>query len=304
MRLFLHPGGSANFGDRLNLTMWQHLLPQGYFDGKDGELFLGIGSLLADRFPQTVRKVVAGSGYAATTPPPATRDGSWEVLFVRGPRTAQALGLDPRLAIGDAALLLRETPLAPPSPGLKAAFIPRIDSLARGNWAEACRLAGVDFVSPTGAVDDVVSAIRGARVVVCEALYGAVVADALRTPWVAVRPITPAHRFKWFDWAEALGLGLRPHVLPPSSLREAWSAATGFPGSGAICRGVFDHAVAAPGNRLAAHLAARALQRMISAEPQLSGDAEIELATERALAALDRHLRRGRGRRPVGSHVR
>jgi succinoglycan biosynthesis protein ExoV len=303
MKLYFYRAHLPNFGDELNLTMWQHILPKGFLDGDDRELFLGIGSILFDRFPRQVRKLVVGSGFGAYSPPPNMHDGSWEVLFVRGPLTAERLGLDRRLAICDAAVLLRETPLPPPRPGIRAAFMPHVDSVERGNWREVCRLADVTYIDPTGDVDDIVSTIRGARVVITEAMHGAIVSDALRTPWVAVRPLQAAHRFKWDDWAGALGIRLRQHRLRPSNLREAWAGLSGLDARGGRTRVLLDGVLARPGNALVAQRAARQLEMLADSDPQLSGDAEIERATERAMTAIDSYLRRRRQPRRARSQA-
>jgi succinoglycan biosynthesis protein ExoV len=127
---------------------------------------------------------------------------------------------------------------------------------------------------------------------VTEAMHGAIVSDALRTPWVAMRPIAPAHRAKWGDWAGALDINLRSHDLPASNLREAWSAASGLDARGRRSRMLMDGPLGAPGNWVIKHRAAKALQELARAEPQLSGDVEIERATARALEAIDGFLRR------------
>jgi succinoglycan biosynthesis protein ExoV len=50
------------------------------------------------------------------------------------------------------------------------------------------------------------------------------VADALRVPWIPVRPIQPPNRAKWHDWASALDLTLRwAHVWPSNALELAMS---------------------------------------------------------------------------------
>lgn len=292
MKLYFYRAKAPNFGDELNLTMWQHFLPKDFFDDDESETFLGIGSILFDTFPKASRKIVFGSGWGSYTPPPNVHEGNWEIVFVRGPRTAKALGIDPKFSIADSAILLRETPLPAPAPGIKAAFMPHFDSLGRGNWAEVCKHAGITYIDPTAAVEDIIATIRGARVVVTEAMHGAIVSDALRTPWVAMRPIAQAHRAKWQDWAEALDISLRPHELPPSNLREMWSLFSGLDARGRRSRMLMDGPLGYPGNWLIKHRAARFLQKMAESEPQLSDDAQIERATNRAQEAIEGFLKR------------
>lgn len=295
MKLYFYRAKAPNFGDELNLTLWQHFLPADFFDTDEDEIFLGIGSILFDTFPTTSKKIVAGSGWGAYTPPPNVHDGSWDILFVRGPKTAEALGIDPKLSVGDAAILLRETPLPSPRPGVSTAFMPHFDSVERGNWQEVCALAGITYIDPTGDIQEIIATIRGANVVITEAMHGAIVSDALRTPWVAMRPIAPAHRAKWEDWAGALNIELRPNTLPASNLREAWSTVSGLDARGRRSRLLMDGPLGSPGNWLIKHRAARMLQRLSQTEPQLSGDAEIERATSKAQEAIDAFVKRRAG---------
>lgn len=301
MKLSYFKGDPPNFGDELNASLWDHLLPPGVLDGDEGELFLGIGSILWDYWPKAPLKVVAGSGWGGYTAPPDVHDGRWEVLWVRGPRTAAKLGLPASSAITDAAVLLRRAPLPAPRPGVGAAFMPHVDSLDRGDWAAVCRLAGVTFLDPRAPVEELLALIRGARVVVTEAMHGAIVADALRTPWVGVRPSHPLHRDKWLDWAESLGIGLRPVVLPPSSLLETYTQVTGLRGQGRMSRAALAGPHARPVDGALQHRAARALRQAAEgAEPQLSGDGAIEEATTRSEEALHAFVARwseGRFRR-------
>ena len=293
MKLTFFEGNPPNFGDELNRWIWADLLPRGFLDDDPSTLFLGIGSIIQDIYPTTARKIVVGSGFAGgySRKKPDVHDGSWEFRFVRGPETCRALGLDPALAITDGAVLLRATDLPPPAPGIGAAFMPHYESVERGNWRRVCELAGVHFIDPTRPTKEILSEIRGARLVVTEAMHGAIVSDALRTPWIGVRTMHHVHRAKWFDWAGSLGIDYRPAPLRPSNGRELWAYTTGRWGSGPRARAVFGSPLFAPVNAAILHASAASLDRLTKAEPQLSSDAAIGEATERALGAIDALVR-------------
>jgi len=290
MKLTYFQGIPPNFGDEVNAMMWQHLLPAGFLDEDDTTLFLGVGSILWDFLPKAPRKIVAGSGYGGYTAPPDVHDGSWEVLWLRGPRTADHLRLPRAQAITDAAVLLRAIPLPVPAvvPGDGVCFMPHVDSMARGDWPRVCAMAGITFLDPRAPVDGTLALIRGARLVITEAMHGAIIADALRRPWVGVLPTHTAHRAKWDDWALSLDIALAPVRLGPSNLREGWTRLTGLYATGQRSRLVMDGPLAFPANYAVAERTARQLQRLASgATAQLSSDAAIERATERCLDALD-----------------
>ena len=48
-----------------------------------------------------------------------------------------------------------------------------------------------------------------------EALHGAIVADALRVPWIPIRLYDRYSEFKWRDWTESMHLPLNVHEVPP-----------------------------------------------------------------------------------------
>lgn len=292
MKLTYFRGDPPNFGDELNATMWDHLLPEGLLDEDESELFLGIGSILWGFLPKEPLKVVAGSGWAYSDPPDV-HDGRWDVLWVRGPRTAAKLGLDPGLAITDAAVLLRRTPLPAAATGVGAAFMPHVDSIKRGDWEAVCRLAGLTYLDPRAPVEALIPLIRGASVVVTEAMHGAIVSDALRTPWIAITPIHPDHRAKWYDWSESLGIGLRAHQLPTSNAKELYTRLTGLAAQGRPSHLALAGPHMAPVNAVIRHRSAAALRKLVErVEPQLSRDDAIETATARCEEALADFVRR------------
>jgi succinoglycan biosynthesis protein ExoV len=286
MKLTYFQGDPPNFGDELNATMWSHLLPQGFLDNDASDLFVGIGSIIQPTYPKQARKIVVGSGYGGYTRLPDVHDGTWDIRFVRGPQTAEVLGIDPKLAIADSAVLLRETPLPKPAKNIGAAFMPHYESIERGNWKTVCKLAGVHFIDPTLPTEQVISEVLGAEVLITEAMHGAIVADALRTPWIGVRTMHKVHRFKWNDWARALNIVHRPQFLFPSNCREGWAASTGRSGSGPRARALFGSPIASPINSGFNHISARSMQKLAKMEPQLSRDADIKRATERGMDAV------------------
>jgi succinoglycan biosynthesis protein ExoV len=67
----------------------------------------------------------------------------------------------------------------------------------------------------------VLRVLSEARLVVTEAMHGAIVADTLRIPWIPVVCSPEIATFKWRDWTASLDLPYRPIKIPPSSAFEA-----------------------------------------------------------------------------------
>lgn len=301
MKLTYFRGLAPNFGDELNVTIWDRVLPPGFLDEDESELFVGIGSILGSHHPRKPRKYVVGTGFGGYQPPAEIHDGSWDVVFVRGPLTAERLNLPAEKAISDGAILIRLIDLPRPAKSIKVAYMPHFESLDRGGWDEVCRLAGIRLIDPTKPVAEVLTDILAAELLITEAMHGAIVADALRTPWVAVKPIESDHHMKWLDWSESLGLELRRQPLFPSSVLELYVSGTkrkALPGGHARRWAQTRFAKAA--NKPLAYYAAMRLAGLAKVEPQLSSDANIARATDRAAAALDSFVRL-RGRQPVAA---
>ena len=291
MKLVFFRGKVPNFGDELNLYVWPALLPEGFLNEDESELFVGIGSIIGDHLPPRARKFVVGSGYAGYMGLPDVHDGTWDIRFLRGPNTARTLKVDAKLSICDSAILLRAMDLPAPDRSVEIAFMPHYESLERGHWAEACRQAGMTLIDATAPVETVLSQIRGARLLITEAMHGAIVADALRTPWIGARPIYGGHHKKWLDWAGALDLDVRLNTLKPSSVLEYYIGRTGRGGAlGKVGRFSASPLAALP-NRVLTAIAAEHLGQLARLEPQLSADRAIVDVTERARDAVDAFVR-------------
>jgi succinoglycan biosynthesis protein ExoV len=288
LKLTYYKADIPNFGDDLNELMWDALIAPGFLDEDEATLFIGIGSILWDRYPKTAKKLVMGSGYAGYAAKPDLHDGSWEVAFVRGPRTAKEFNLDPKLAITDAAILTRFMALPEQPKTYKVSFMPHFRSIARGNWKNVCEHAGIHFIDPTN--PDVMLTLKNiqqSELLITEAMHGAILADTLRVPWVALQPIASQHREKWFDWSESLNIELEFHVAPSSSLLDYRSYKTGKEGTGKLAQKyswLFSLA-----NPLFLDKAAQYLLDLAKGSGQMSDNRVFELKSDMALDKLSQY---------------
>jgi succinoglycan biosynthesis protein ExoV len=99
-------------------------------------------------------------------------------------------------------------------------FMPHFESAADGAWRQAAQAASVTLIDPRDDTAAILAAIGRCRVLLSEAMHGAIVADAMRVPWVALRPLMPIHRAKWHDWADALDMQVHFQALAASTLPE------------------------------------------------------------------------------------
>jgi succinoglycan biosynthesis protein ExoV len=226
MRLvhFRGPNGERNFGDELGPWLWARLLGNTFDDNPD-EIFLGIGTILNDRVPQARRVFVFGSGVGyGGRPPRLTED--WSIYCVRGPLSADALGIGRENAITDPGVLVRL--FCPPGASTIAhrfSYMPHWRSTCE-DWRSVCAAAGFGYIDPRADVDTVLEAIRTTGVLVTEAMHGAIVADALRIPWIPVKSSSAVLEFKWQDWCASLDLRYRPYRIVP--VFPLWQRPTRF----------------------------------------------------------------------------
>lgn len=282
MILYRWQGVSSNFGDELNTVLWPRLLPD-FFDDNPSIRFLGIGSVLDQRHGTDAIKLVAGSGYGGYEPK-ARLDERWIIHWVRGPRTAATLGLPANLALGDPAALVPRVLGLHATGGSEIGFMPHFESAGRGAWQLAADLAGVRLIDPRGSPLEIMQAIGRCKVLLSEALHGVIVADALRVPWIAIRPLVRVHRAKWVDWADTMEVGIRFQALPASTLSE-WTNTLPL-GSWLDCgfegvMPVFQRGA----ERLVAR-AARAVRLAAQVSPQLSADHVLDRCQSRLLDAV------------------
>src|SRR5690606_11922199 len=125
----------GNFGDDLNLWLWDFLLP-GLRDVHKELMLIGVGTVLNPALlPTGVRKLVVGSGYGYGNAPDVSDSREWDIRCVRGPMTARKLRLEQDKGIVDPAVMVTQMPEFQNLPKLyKKTFIPHWESAEFGRW--------------------------------------------------------------------------------------------------------------------------------------------------------------------------
>lgn len=222
-RLQLYYWDGGNFGDDLNVWMWNKLIPEivdteAYYKRSGSRpLFVGIGTILSEHIPANVKKAIFGSGFGYAGLPILNENA--KIYFVRGPLTAEKLGLNPDYAITDAALLIRDINLPEIEKKYRYSFMPHHSSVSSVNWLEVCNDLGIKYLDPTAGFEQSLNDLRASEIVIAEAMHGAILADAFRIPWIAVNLHGNAiNSFKWDDWCRSINVKYNP--LKPSKLKN------------------------------------------------------------------------------------
>jgi succinoglycan biosynthesis protein ExoV len=221
LHYYRHP--LTNFGDELNGWMWERLAPGAWVDVASTS-FCGIGTLIDTTLPSAERRVIFSSGVGYGPLPDRNLLEKTRFACVRGPLSARVLGLESNVAVTDGAALLSFLPECQPLPENErkgVVFMPHHLGMEDGQLEEACRLAGIEYLSPHDDSKSTVQRLRSAKLVIADAMHAAIVADTLRVPWVPVQTSSEINSFKWLDWTRSLDLPYRATRLPSSSALEA-----------------------------------------------------------------------------------
>jgi succinoglycan biosynthesis protein ExoV len=213
MRLHYYKDPQGNFGDDLNPWLWPRLIPH-LLDDNSNELFVGIGTLLNDTLPVAPVTHIFGSGVGYGKRLPVV-DERFVIHALRGPLSAAALGVSANLAVTDAAVLIRLFAPVRPTPHVRCGLIAHSSSLDQFDWSVTCELAGIRFINCQWDVDHVLQAMGECEIMLCEAMHGAIVADALRIPWIPLSLYGDLLSFKWEDWLASLNMRYAPQRITP-----------------------------------------------------------------------------------------
>lgn len=215
MQLEYCKNANGNFGDDLNAWLWPQLIPE-LLANNDNNYLIGIGTILSCQqgsIPAKGKKIVfsSGTGYKVD----AKIDKTWDVIGVRGKKTAQAYHLpDDKILCDGAYLLSHIVNDTNHSEKEKIGFMPHHSSIDLFDWSLACKKLGLHYISPQQSVDTVLTSMQTCHSIITEAMHGAIVADALRIPWCAVSYSPSFLKFKWKDWTSVLDIDALIHQLP------------------------------------------------------------------------------------------
>lgn len=216
MKLFYwkNPSGALNFGDELNELIWNHFLGE-ILDEDENTTFVGIGTLinhyLPNRTSSAKKRIIFSTGVGYGDVP--TFDKSYDIRCVRGPLSAKKLGIDPQLAITDGALLIQDVYSRKTSnQRYQFSYMPHYKH-ATDAWKMLCHDIGFGYIDPRSPVESVLNKISSTDILLTEAMHGAIVADALRVPWVPIVSGKGILRFKWEDWCQAMELAYEPQYI-------------------------------------------------------------------------------------------
>lgn len=221
MKLYYYNGKEkdvqvGNFGDDLNPWLWQKLLPN-FFNEDDSELFVGIGTLLNEHLPPKPQKIIMGSGVGYGTTPQV--DSRWNIYFVRGKLSAKALEIESNKGLTDPAILVSQFYKTSGSKKYHKSYMPHFtEAIFNGSaWQEICQSLNINYIDPTKPVEQILQEIDNTEVLFTEAMHGAIVADALRIPWVPVKSKKDILDFKWNDWLSTLEISYNPWNIKKAS---------------------------------------------------------------------------------------
>lgn len=295
LQLFYWKSPAGNFGDDLNLWLWDVLLP-GWREWRPEAWLVGVGTILNTRLlPGHGLKVVIGSGAGFGHLPDVSDPTQYDIRCVRGPRTAAALGLPLGAGVTDPAALIPELPeFAAVRPKGRKSFMPHChsDLDADYDWPKICSRVDMDYISPRGASKDVIKALGASSLVITESMHGAILADAFRVPWIPVCLTPKFNFFKWQDWGDSVGISLRITKLPVM-VRKMRGVARRFgliAGDPAGTTGG-GHPRQTMLHRVQHDKTAKVLARLANSEPFLSADLQLSRKREQLNTILYNTLR-------------
>ncbi|MEL6554902.1 MAG: polysaccharide pyruvyl transferase family protein [Cyanobacteria bacterium J06621_11] len=180
------------------------------------------GSDLSESQLATQKLILFGTGVGCE-PPVQALPLAWDVRCVRGPLSARKLGLPASKAITDATILVAQV-FEASSQAEGCSFIPDVHHAneADESWQRICEQANLRYIDPRWPIEKVLRAIASSERVLAEEMQGAMLADALRIPWIPIVTSPRICAFEWQDWCASIELFYHPYRLPALKSYSRW----------------------------------------------------------------------------------
>lgn len=205
---------TSNFGDELNVFIWKKYFSD-LFDNSSSKVFFGIGTIIkeAEKYYSEVEEVlVFGSGVRSDK---IKILDNVKIIFVRGPLSAKVLEV-PKKYITDPAILtpnVFKVSDCDKKKKWKFSYMPHFSS-SNDNYKNVFNSIGVNYIDPTDDVEKIIKEINQTKILLTEAMHGAIVADAYRVHWIPIKSYESFNYFKWNDWALSNKLNIYINVIP------------------------------------------------------------------------------------------
>jgi len=218
MKLYYFKRPQGNFGDDLNPWLFSRLIPE--MDGlRTADWLVGIGTILDNRLDKiTGTKVILGSGVRVGDWDYVPRS-DWDIIAVRGTLSTRKLGIDDSLACSDPGILVSRYFERMPESVDTVGFVPHYHSTSFFDCESIAQRAGCVLIRPDAPVEDFMAQLVRCDRVICEAMHGAIAADALGIPWKRInimswrKESSEVSDFKWHDWASQFGVETEPSAV-------------------------------------------------------------------------------------------
>lgn len=223
-KVFLYRVTPGNFGDDLNSFLIPKLIEhpientiylnmsQDYPEvTSDSTVIVPIGTIFNKRLPVKGKKVIVGSGTGYGTVP--VIDDSFDIRFVRGPKTASEISR-PVQFITDPAILLVDYIKNVQDKTHKFGYMPH-HGTANDEWRRLCEELGIIYIDPRLDYLEVLKRLFSCEHLITEAMHGAILADAYRIPWLPISSAEKINEFKWQDWSQSMEISYEPQYLYP-----------------------------------------------------------------------------------------
>ncbi len=219
MKLFYYKAKKGNFGDDLNTLVWPQLIGDLLNKKHNNIIIIGMGTILDDRLPKDKKKIILGSGVRLACKPPVV-DSTWDIRALRGPLSAMALNVSKNYAVTDPGILVKKFFKSSSGNRDRISFMCHFRTPLKGAWEFIAKELDFNIINPTSSVKECINIISRSKLVITESLHGAIVADALRVPWIRVKmhvqhkETNSVNDFKWMDWMASMDIKPNSYTLP------------------------------------------------------------------------------------------